>query len=64
MPNDQMPSNESIDRYLKIEKWAKQRYTDSHHRLIMSIGKRLSRYCQIENLAAAKYLGCTHLKER
>jgi hypothetical protein len=44
------PTNEAIDRYLAIVAWAKRRYT-VQHRLVLTIGGRLSRYSKIERMA-------------
>lgn len=49
------PTNEAIDRYLKIAAWAKHRYT-MQHRLVISIGGRLSRYSKIERMAFDRYM--------
>lgn len=50
-----MPTNEAIDRYLAIVAWAKRRYTEQH-RLVLTIGGRLSRYSRIERLAFDRYM--------
>lgn len=61
-----------MDRYLRIEAWAKARYRDSEGKLTMWCGRAVagwpdmpdngdwrvpSRYSMIEDMAAAKYLG-------
>lgn len=53
MTNEQI--NAAADRYLKIVRWAQRRYT-VQHRLIISIGGRLSRYSKIERMAFDRYV--------
>lgn len=47
--------NALADRYLEIVEWARKRYTIKH-RLVLSIGNRLSRYSKIERMAFDRYL--------
>ena len=49
------PTNEAIDRYLKIARWAQRRYTKSGW-LGIRIGERLSRYSKIERMAFDRYM--------
>ena len=44
------------DRYLKLVRWAQDRYT-TNGSLIISIGLNPSTYTRIERAAAAKFLG-------
>ena len=45
----------NIDKYLKIAKWAKNRYRKNGV-LILSIGLDPSKWSKIENLAFKKYI--------
>ena len=45
----------NFDKYLKLIKWAKNRYTVNGF-LVVSVGHVLTRYSVIECLAAKKYL--------
>lgn len=46
-----------VDRYLKIEKWARKRYANAHGFTVITIGGKPSRYATIENAAAVKLCG-------
>lgn len=46
------------DRYLNVVHKLRNRYTDKDGRLVLSVGNQPSRYRQLEDAAAVKYLGC------
>ena len=46
-----------VDRYLKIERWARKRYTDQSGRVVITVGGKPTRYALIENVAAVKLCG-------
>ncbi len=51
-----------VDKYLKLVSWARRRYTDSNHYLLISTGGKpgiLSKYSLIERAAWNK-----HMKEK
>ena len=50
-----MDKEMNIDRYLKITRWAKNRYR-KNGRLILWIGLNPSQWTKIENLAFKKYI--------
>jgi hypothetical protein len=52
---DRMTGSENTDRYLKLMRWARRRYS-AGGQLVLSVGARPSRYSLIENAAALRYL--------
>ncbi|WP_273206737.1 hypothetical protein [Marinobacter subterrani] len=46
------------NRYLSVMQKLRNRYTDKDGRLVLSVNNRPTRYRQLEDAAAIKYLGC------